>query len=221
MLCRPEACFASAPIRDNLPFSNEKGEGFENKLAELIAEKLATPARLYLVAAVAGHVPSSTSTATCDLLMGYAQGTGLIEDTNPYYRTSYVLIYRQDDRASPASRVCPTRGSRGRRIGILARTPPASILAMQWADGERKAVRGGQRRRERGKPTMTSSRDRLGRARRRHVVGAGRRLLRAKRARCRSRSCRWSRRTAGPARSTASPWACARTSRSGSIRSTS
>ena len=77
-----------------------------------------------------GYVPNTMGRDACDLVMGYAQGTGLIEDTNPYYYTSYVLIYREDDAQSRRRRqVCQTRGSRESHR-LFARTPPASILAM-------------------------------------------------------------------------------------------
>ena len=66
----------------------------------------------------------------CDLIMGYAQGTGLIDDSNPYYRTSYVLIYRQDDpNLAGVDRLSDPR-LKGKRIGLFARTPPASMLAL-------------------------------------------------------------------------------------------
>src|SRR5512140_1765725 len=77
---------------DNMPFSNDKGEGFENKLAELIAAKLDDAVDYTWFSESSGYVPNAVGTDACDLIMGYAQGTGLIDDSNPYYRTSYVLI---------------------------------------------------------------------------------------------------------------------------------
>jgi hypothetical protein len=72
----------------NMPFSNEKGDGFENKLVDLIADKLGLQVRYTWLPQVVGHVATLPDDSECDILMGYAQGTGLIEDTNPYYRTS-------------------------------------------------------------------------------------------------------------------------------------
>ena len=83
----------------NMPFSNEKGDGFENKLAELIADKLGLKVQYVWLPQVVGHVATLPDDSECDILMGYAQGTGLVEDTNPYYRTSYELLYRQDDKS--------------------------------------------------------------------------------------------------------------------------
>jgi quinoprotein dehydrogenase-associated probable ABC transporter substrate-binding protein len=115
---------------DNIPFSNDKGEGFENKLAELIAAKLDDTVDYTWFSESSGYVPNAVGTDACDLIMGYAQGTGLIDDSNPYYHTSYVLIYRQNDPdLSGVDRLSDPR-LKGKRIGLFARTPPASILAL-------------------------------------------------------------------------------------------
>lgn len=115
---------------NNMPFSNEKGEGFENKLAELIAQKLDARLEYSWFAEATGYVPNTMGREACDLVMGYAQGTGLIEDTNPYYHTSYVLIYRQDDASLQGIDRLSDPRLKGKRIGLFIRTPPASILAM-------------------------------------------------------------------------------------------
>jgi len=115
---------------DNMPFSDEKGEGFENKLAELIAQKLDAQLEYTWFTESSGYIPNTVGSDACDLVMGYAQGTGLIEDTNPYYYTSYVLIYRQGDpNLEGVDRLSDPR-LKNKRIGLFARTPPASILAM-------------------------------------------------------------------------------------------
>jgi mxaJ protein len=116
---------------DNLPFSNEKGEGFENKLAELIAERLGDTLEYSWFTETTGYVPNTIGANACDLVMGYAQGTGLIEDTNPYYYTSYVLITREDDKDLEGVESLSDPRLKNKRIGLLARTPPASLLAMR------------------------------------------------------------------------------------------
>jgi len=113
---------------DNMPFSNEKGEGFENKLAELLAAKL-NAHLVYAWFPEAGSAASRPLRDSCDLVMGYAQGTGLIEDTNPYYHTSYVLIFRQNDPSLAGVDSLSDPRLKSKKIGILARTPPASMLA--------------------------------------------------------------------------------------------
>jgi quinoprotein dehydrogenase-associated probable ABC transporter substrate-binding protein len=115
---------------DNMPFSNDKGEGFENKLAELIGSKLDDTVDYTWFSESSGYVPNAVGSDACDLIMGYAQGTGLIDDSNPYYHTSYVLIYRQNDpNLAGVDRLSDAR-LKGKRIGLFARTPPASILAL-------------------------------------------------------------------------------------------
>jgi len=123
---------------DNMPFSDEKGEGFENKLAELVAQKLGSQLEYYWFQEATGYVPNTMGSDACDLVMGYAQGTGLIEDTNPYYYTSYVLIYRADDQILAGVERLSDPRLKGKRIGFFARTPPASILAINGLVGTAK-----------------------------------------------------------------------------------
>lgn len=115
---------------DNMPFSNLKGEGFENKLAELIAQKLDTRLDYSWFSEATGYVPNTMGRAACDLVMGYAQGTGLIEDTNPYYYTSYLLIYREDDTSLAGVESLADPRLKDKKIGFVARTPPSSVLAI-------------------------------------------------------------------------------------------
>jgi mxaJ protein len=123
---------------DNMPFSNDKSEGFENKLAELIGAKLDDTVEYTWFSESSGYVPNAVGSEACDLVMGYAQGTGLIDDSNPYYRTSYVLIYRQGDSdLAGVDRLSDPR-LKGKRIGLFARTPPASILALYGLAGSTK-----------------------------------------------------------------------------------
>jgi mxaJ protein len=123
---------------DNMPFSNEKGEGFENKLAELIAEKLGDELDYSWFSESTGYVPQTIGREACDLVMGYPQGTGLIDDSNPYYYTSYALIYRQDDQSLTGLDNLSDPRLKGKKIGLFARTPPASLLAMYGLAGNAK-----------------------------------------------------------------------------------
>jgi mxaJ protein len=115
---------------DNMPFSNHKAEGFENKLAELIAARLGDELEYTWFTENTGYVPNTMGQGACDVVMGYAQGTGLIDDTNPYYHTSYVLITREDDADLKGVETLSDPRLKRKRIGLFARTPPASILAM-------------------------------------------------------------------------------------------
>jgi quinoprotein dehydrogenase-associated probable ABC transporter substrate-binding protein len=121
-----------------MPFSDKNGEGFENKLAELVAQKLGAKLEYSWFQEATGYVPNTMGNDACDLVMGYAQGTGLIEDTNSYYHTSYVLIYRENDASLAGVEGLSDPRLKGKRIGFVARTPPASILAVNGLVGSAK-----------------------------------------------------------------------------------
>jgi hypothetical protein len=79
----------------NLPFSNEAGEGFENKLAALFAGKLGEPVNYTYYPQVVGFVRNTLNALHCDVIMGVVVGDNLVQTTNPYYRTTYALVRRR------------------------------------------------------------------------------------------------------------------------------
>ncbi len=93
-LVDPKVLRACADPR-NLPFSNEKGEGFENKLAELFAEKLQKKLDYMYFPQATGFVRMTLGAHRCDVIMGFPQGDELVQGTNPYYRTAYALVAKQ------------------------------------------------------------------------------------------------------------------------------
>jgi quinoprotein dehydrogenase-associated probable ABC transporter substrate-binding protein len=113
----------------NLPFSNEKGEGFENKLAELFAAKLQKKIDYMYFPQATGFVRMTLGAHRCDVIMGFPQGDDLVQGTNPYYRTAYALISKQDSGLEDVTTLEDTR-LKGRRIGIVAGTPPATNMAV-------------------------------------------------------------------------------------------
>lgn len=119
----------------NLPFSNDKGEGFENRLAELIAAKLSVPVLYTWFPQATGFIRNTLRAHKCDLVMGYAQGHELVQNTNHYYRSAYVLIYRADSSLAGVETLEDPR-LKDRRIGIVAGTPPATIMAMNGLIGK-------------------------------------------------------------------------------------
>jgi mxaJ protein len=80
---------------NNLPFSNERGEGFENKLAELIAHDLDAKLEYTWWAERRGFVRNTLKAGACDLLMGLPNGSELALTTDPYYRSTYVFVTRK------------------------------------------------------------------------------------------------------------------------------
>jgi quinoprotein dehydrogenase-associated probable ABC transporter substrate-binding protein len=112
----------------NLPFSNEKGEGFENKLAELFAEKLQKKLDYMYFPQAAGFVRMTLAAHRCDVIMSFPQGDDLVQGTNPYYRTAYALIYKQGGGLDQVATLEDER-LKGKRIGVVAGTPPATNMA--------------------------------------------------------------------------------------------
>ena len=123
----------------NLPFSNEKGEGFENKLAELFAEKLQKKLDYMYFPQATGFVRMTLGAHRCDVIMGFPQGDDLVQGTNPYYRTAYALVAKQGSGLDDVTTLEDAR-LKGKHIGIVAGTPPAHQHGGQWLDGERKAL---------------------------------------------------------------------------------
>lgn len=113
----------------NMPFSDEKGEGFENKLAELVAQKLGKSLAYAWYPQAPGFVRNTLGAYKCDVIMGYPQGNDVVQSTNPYYRTAYALVLRHGSGLDGIDTLGDPR-LKGKRIGIVAGTPPATLLAV-------------------------------------------------------------------------------------------
>jgi quinoprotein dehydrogenase-associated probable ABC transporter substrate-binding protein len=113
----------------NMPFSNEKGEGFENKLAELFAEKLQKKLDYMYFPQATGFVRVTLGAHRCDVIMGYPQGDDLVQGTNPYYRTAYALISKPGSGLEDVTTLEDPK-LKGKHIGIIAGTPPATNMAL-------------------------------------------------------------------------------------------
>jgi mxaJ protein len=81
---------------NNLPFSNDRGEGIENKIAELIAKRL--HARLSYVwwAQRRGFIRKTLNDGLCDLVTGTTNGIAMLRTTRPYYRSGFAFVTRLD-----------------------------------------------------------------------------------------------------------------------------
>jgi quinoprotein dehydrogenase-associated probable ABC transporter substrate-binding protein len=113
----------------NLPFSNEKGEGFENKLAELFAGKLQKKLDYMYFPQATGFVRLTLGAHRCDVIMGFPQGDDLVQGTNPYYRTAYALVSKQGSGLEDVTALEDAR-LKGKHIGIVAGTPPATNMTV-------------------------------------------------------------------------------------------
>jgi quinoprotein dehydrogenase-associated probable ABC transporter substrate-binding protein len=112
----------------NLPFSNEKGEGFENKLAEFFAAKLQKKLDYVYFPQATGFVRVTLGAHRCDVIMGFPQGDDLVQGTNPYYRAAYALISKQGSGLEDIDTLEDAR-LKGKHIGVVAGTPPGTNMA--------------------------------------------------------------------------------------------
>jgi quinoprotein dehydrogenase-associated probable ABC transporter substrate-binding protein len=112
----------------NMPFSNDKGEGFENKIAEIVAADLKVPVEYVWFPQATGFIRQTLFSKRCDVVMGYAQGDELVLNTNAYYRSVYALVYRKGGSLDGVDRLADPR-LKDKRLGVIAGTPPATTMA--------------------------------------------------------------------------------------------
>lgn len=112
----------------NMPFSNQAGEGFENKIAELLAAKLELPVQYEWFPMATGFVRKTLGEGRCDIIIGYAQGDEMVLNTNHYYTSTHVLVTKPDSPLAGVARLDDPR-LQGASLGIVAGSPPASHLA--------------------------------------------------------------------------------------------
>ncbi len=118
---------------NNLPFSNEAEEGFENELARLVAHELGARVEYTWWAQRRGFIRSTLTANTCDVVMGMPTSMELALTTRPYYRSSYVFLTRRD--AGLPVRSLDDSLLRHVRVGVqiigddYASAPPAHAMA--------------------------------------------------------------------------------------------
>jgi mxaJ protein len=118
---------------NNLPFSNEQREGFENRLIELLARDLHADVRYIWIAQRRGFIRNGLRAGQCDLIAGVAAGMEMLATTQPYYRSSYVFVTREDRKLD--IRDLDDRRLTTLKVGVqiigddFANTPPAHALA--------------------------------------------------------------------------------------------
>jgi len=116
---------------NNLPFSNDKGEGFENRIAEFLAKKLGKDLAYSYYPGATGFVRNTLNAHLCDVILGMPQGNDFVQPTNPYYRTTYAIVTRAGSELDGMTSLDdPRLKEKPRRIGLVANTPPGNVLAM-------------------------------------------------------------------------------------------
>ena len=118
---------------NNLPFSNQRQEGFENKIASVLARDLHAQVEYLWWAQRRGFIRNTLKSGDCDLIVGVAAGVDTLLTTAPYYRSTYVFVSRRDRKLGIDSFDSPML--RKLRIGVqiigddYANTPPVHALA--------------------------------------------------------------------------------------------
>jgi mxaJ protein len=118
---------------NNLPFSNARGEGFENKIAELIAQELGANLEYTWHAQRRGFFRETLKTGDCDIALGAPANFELAATTQPYYCSSYVFVFRKGN--NPGIHSLDDPRLRGLKIGVQiagdigGNPPPIQALA--------------------------------------------------------------------------------------------
>ena len=112
----------------NLPFSSKDETGFENAIARLLASELKVPVTYTWFPQATGFIRSTLRARKCDIVMGYSQGHELVQNTNHYYRSTYVFLARKDGPLAGVTSLADPK-LKSARIGIVAGTPPATLMA--------------------------------------------------------------------------------------------
>jgi quinoprotein dehydrogenase-associated probable ABC transporter substrate-binding protein len=129
---------APSPLRvcadpNNLPFSNDRREGFENKLADMLASDLGTSVHYTWWAQRRGFIRHTLNASECDVVMGVPSSFDLAQTSRPYYRSTYVFVSRRDRHLRVGSLDDPLL--KRLRIGVqmigddFANSPPAHALS--------------------------------------------------------------------------------------------
>lgn len=112
----------------DLPFSNEKQEGFENKIANIIGDELKLPVVYSWYPKSMGFVRRTLAAKRCDLVIGWGQGDELVLNTNHIYRSVSAIIYKPGSGLDGVDSLSDPR-LKGKRIGFVGGAPPGDHIA--------------------------------------------------------------------------------------------
>lgn len=112
----------------DLPFSNEKAEGFENKIANIIGEELKLPVVYTWFPKATGFVRMTLGAKRCDLVIGWGQGDDQVLNTNAIYRSTSALIYKKGTGLDGVDSLADPR-LQGKKIGAQQASAGATLAA--------------------------------------------------------------------------------------------
>lgn len=113
--------------KDNLPYSNDKMEGFENKIAELIAQDLGKQVKYQFWYDRMGFIRNTLNARRCDVIIGTVAGNDMMLTSKPYYRSGYVFVYKKSSGFNIKDWDSPDL-HKG-KIGVVGQTPPSRPIA--------------------------------------------------------------------------------------------
>jgi quinoprotein dehydrogenase-associated probable ABC transporter substrate-binding protein len=113
----------------DMPASNQKSEGFENKIAELIAKDLGVPVRYEWYPEATGFVRRTLQDGKCDVIIGYPQGNDEVTSTNPYYKSAWVMVTKKGSPLNDVKNLDDPR-LKDARLGIQGGAPPGNAMAL-------------------------------------------------------------------------------------------
>ena len=111
----------------NMPFSDRSEQGFENKIADIVADQLKRPVRYLWAPSGPGFSRNTLNADLCDIVMGYAVGSDVMQSTNPYYRSTYVIVAPKGSALADVQGLDDPR-LKGHTIGVFSATPPVDIM---------------------------------------------------------------------------------------------
>jgi mxaJ protein len=123
----------------NMPFTNKNREGFDNKIADLIARELGDSVSYAWWPSRRGYLRNTLSAGTCDLVIGVPVGFDPVATSKPYYRSTYYIVTRSDKHLDIKSLDDPRL--KHLRIGVnlldgdYTNTPPAHALSAHGITG--------------------------------------------------------------------------------------
>ena len=115
---------------NNLPYSNQNNEGYENKIADLFAKKLGNiPVTYSWYPMTSGFVRRTLNAKTCDLIVTFPAIHEFVQNSNPFYNSSYVLMSLEEKNIDVQTLSDHEIKEKKYKIGIIHATPPSSYVA--------------------------------------------------------------------------------------------
>jgi len=124
----------------NMPFSNEKREGFENKIADIIGDELKVPVEYTWFPQAVGFTRNTLLAKRCDVIIGTGQGDDLVLNTNALYRSAYALVFKPGTGLDGVESIFDPR-LKGKTVGAVQGSPSADLIAKAGLMGKARPYR--------------------------------------------------------------------------------